>query len=220
MKRNSNQGLYFSLLLIILYTILKINQVILYNLTEFKKIKFFVENYHNMFYNNTEKITMGEFVVSPILLLTADSSGTFTATVVIAGIVIVVGMLLLLILIFNLFGKFVPVLERMSNAVNAKMSAWKTGIKAKRAAKKAAKKGDSPVIAEPAPVLSTPPIPATPAPAPIVEQGISDEVVAAIAAAVAATEGSGAVVRSIKKKNVCGRNPWSAAATADNTRPF
>lgn len=216
MKRNSNQGLYFSLLLIILYTILKINQVILYNLTEFKKIKFFVENYHNMFYNNTEKITMGEFVVSPILLLTADSSGTFTATVVIAGIVIVVGMLLLLILIFNLFGKFVPVLERMSNAVNAKMSAWKSGIKAKRAAKK----GESPEIAEPAPVLSTPPIPATPAPAPIVEQGISDEVVAAIAAAVAATEGSGAVVRSIKKKNVGGRNPWSAAATADNTRPF
>lgn len=173
-----------------------------------------------MFYNNTEKIIMGEFVVSPILLLTADSSGTFTATVVIAGIVIVVGMLLLLILIFNLFGKFVPVLERMSNAVNAKMSAWKTGIKAKRAAKKAAKKGESPEIAEPAPVLSTPPIPATPAPAPIVEQGISDEVVAAIAAAVAATEGSGAVVRSIKKKNVGGRNPWSAAATADNTRPF
>lgn len=173
-----------------------------------------------MFYNSTDKITMGEFVVSPILLLTADRSTTFTATVVIAGIVIVVGMLLLLILIFNLFGKFVPVLERVSNAVNAKMAAWWAGVKAKRAAKKAAKKGENTDQTEPEPILSTPPMPAKPVPAPIVEQGISDEVVAAIAAAVAATEGSGAVVRSIKKKNVGGRNPWSAAATADNTRPF
>lgn len=172
-----------------------------------------------MFYNNTEKITMGEFVVSPILMLTADSSGTFTATVVIAGISIVVGMLLLLILIFNLFGKFVPVLERVSNAINAKMAAWWAGVKEKRAAKKAAKKGETSESTEPVvPVLSTPSVPVKPAP--VVEQGISDEVVAAIAAAVAATEGSGAVVRSIKKKNVGGRNPWSAAATADNTRPF
>ena len=59
-----------------------------------------------------------------------------------------------------------------------------------------------------------------PAPAPAVEPGISNEVVAAIAAAVVATEGPGTVVRSIKKKNVSGRNPWAAAATADNTRPF
>lgn len=189
-------------------------------MTELKKIKISVENYHNMIYNNTVKFIMGEFVVSPILMLTADNSTTFTATVVIAGIVIVVGMLLLLILIFNLFGKFVPVLERVSNSVNAKMSAWRAEVKEKRVSKKAAKKGESTESAEPAPVLSTPPIPAKPAPAPVVEQGISDEVVAAIAAAVAATQGSGAVVRSIKKKNVGGRNPWSAAATADNTRPF
>lgn len=173
-----------------------------------------------MFYNNTENFIMGEFVVSPILMLTADTSGTFTATLVIAGIVIVVGMLLLLILIFNLFGKFVPVLERVTNAVNAKMAAWWAGVKANRAAKKAEKNGERIETAEPAPSLSAPQVSVKSAPAPVVEQGISDEVVAAIAAAVAATEGAGAVVRSIKKKNVGGRNPWSAAATADNTRPF
>ncbi|MDE6767577.1 MAG: hypothetical protein K2J35_05235 [Eubacterium sp.] len=158
--------------------------------------------------------------MSPILLLTADNGPTFTATVVIAGISIVVGMLLLLILIFNLFGKFVPVLERVTNAVNAKTAAWWAGVKAKCAAKKTAKKDESAQITEQKPVLNTPQMPVNSVPAPVVEQGISNEVVAAIAAAVAATEGSGAVVRSIKKKNIGGRNPWSAAATADNTRPF
>lgn len=59
-----------------------------------------------------------------------------------------------------------------------------------------------------------------PAPLPVVEQGISGEVVAAITAAIVASEGTGVVVRSIKKKNVAGRNPWAQAANIDNTRPF
>lgn len=205
-------------MLIILYTILKINQAILYNLTEFKKITKSVEIKYNMIYNITIKIIMGEFVVSPILMLTADTSAVFTSTVVIAGISIVVGVLLLLILIFNVFGKLVPIIERKSRAAEERAAARKAARKARRAAKKAAKKGETVEESSPATELSAP-IP-MPAPAPIVEQGISGEVVAAIAAAVAATEGSGAVVRSIKKKKVSGRNPWSAAATADNTRPF
>lgn len=205
-------------MLIILYTILKINQAILYNLTEFKKITKSVEIKYNMIYNITNKIIMGEFVVSPILMLTADTSAVFTSTVVIAGISIVVGVLLLLILIFNVFGKLVPIIERKSRAAEERAAARKAARKARRAAKKAAKKGETVEESSPATEVSAP-IP-MPAPAPIVEQGISGEVVAAIAAAVAATEGSGAVVRSIKKKKVSGRNPWSAAATADNTRPF
>lgn len=205
-------------MLIILYTILKINQAILYNLTEFKKITKSVEIKYNMIYNITIKIIMGEFVVSPILMLTADTSAVFTSTVVIAGISIVVGVLLLLILIFNVFGKLVPIIERKSRAAEERAAARKAARKARRAAKKAAKKGETVENSSPATEVSAP-IP-MPAPAPIVEQGISGEVVAAIAAAVAATEGSGAVVRSIKKKKVSGRNPWSAAATADNTRPF
>lgn len=171
-----------------------------------------------MIYNITIKIIMGEFVVSPILMLTADTSAVFTSTVVIAGISIVVGVLLLLIFIFNVFGKLVPIIERKSRAAEERAAARKAARKARRAAKKAAKKGETVEKSSPAAEVSAP-IPMS-APAPIVEQGISGEVVAAIAAAVAATEGSGAVVRSIKKKKVSGRNPWSAAATADNTRPF
>lgn len=207
-------------MLIILYTILKINQAILYNLTEFKKITKSVEIKYNMIYNITNKIIMGEFVVSPILMLTADTSAVFTSTVVIAGISIVVGVLLLLIFIFNVFGKIVPIIERKSKAAEERAAARKAARKARRAAKKAAKKGETVEESSPAAEVSAPiPMP-MPAPAPIVEPDISGEVVAAIAAAVAATEGSGAVVRSIKKKKVSGRNPWSAAATADNTRPF
>ena len=59
--------------------------------------------------------------------------------------------------------------------------------------------------------------------APQVEAGISGEVVAAIAAAIAVSEGEGAVVKSIRKVNVVnvkGRNPWANAAVYDNTRPF
>lgn len=205
-------------MLIILYTILKINQAILYNLTEFKKITKSVEIKRIMIYNSNDKIIMGEFVVSPILMLTADTSAVFTSTVVIAGISIVVGVLLLLILIFNVFGKLVPIIERKSRAAEERAAARKAARKARRAAKKAAKKGEIVEESSPAAEVSAP-IP-MPAPAPIVEQGISGEVVAAIAAAVSATEGSGAVVRSIKKKKISGRNPWSAAATADNTRPF
>ena len=139
-------------------------------------------------------------MVSPILMLTADTSITFTATVVIAGITIVLGVLLLLILVFYLFGFIVQKLEAISKA---------------RAQKKASKaQADAPTpVQAPAPIKPS-------APAPKVEQGISGEVVAAIAAAVVASEGPQAVIRSIKKKNVGGRNPWAQAANIDNTKPF
>ena len=74
-----------------------------------KKISKFVEIYNLMFYNSINVFIMGEFVVSPISMsLTADTSAMFTATLVISGITIVVGVLLLLIFVFNLFGKIVP----------------------------------------------------------------------------------------------------------------
>ena len=177
-----------------------------------------------MFYNSINVFIMGEFVVSPILMLAADRSAMFTATVVIAGISIVVGVLLLLIFIFYLFGKIVPVIEKKSKASEEKKAKRKAARAAKKAAKKAARSGGNiteteTVSAPAAPPVQKSPVPA-PASAPVVQSGISGEVVAAITAAVVATEGSGAVIRSIKKKNVGGRNPWSAAATFDNTRPF
>lgn len=138
-------------------------------------------------------------------MMTADTSPVFTATVVIAGVTIVVGVLLLLILIFYLFGMIV------SKAEN-------------RAKEQAAKKVNKNTANTQGAASVTPvPVPAAPSvarPAMEIEDGINGEVVAAIAAAVAMSEGPNAVVRSIKKKNVSGRNPWAAAAVADNTRPF
>lgn len=148
-----------------------------------------------MFYNNTNHFKMGGFVVSPISLVVPSTSVAFTATVVIAGISIVVAVLVLLIFVFYLFGKIVSTAE------------------AKAKNKKSTQNN------EPVQEIKPNAIPA-PMPIPDVEDGISGEVVAAIAAAVAVSEGSGAVVRSIKKKNVSGRNPWSSAATYENTRPF
>ncbi len=60
-----------------------------------------------------------------------------------------------------------------------------------------------------------------PSAAPAEGQGISGEIIAAITAAIAAEEGnSNFVIRSVKRKNVSGRNPWAMAAIAENTRPF
>ncbi len=142
--------------------------------------------------------------LSSILLaatgITPDRSATFTSTVVIAGIVIVLGILVLLIFVFKAFGAIVHGAESRSK-------------------KKKLKAMESQVT-----VASAPSAPAAKAaPAPVVESGIPGEVVAVIAAAVAASEGPGAVVQSVRRvrPNPVGvRNPWAAAAVAENTRPF
>lgn len=141
--------------------------------------------------------------MSPILLV-ADRSAMFTTTVVVAGVSIVLGVLLLLILVFQLFGF----------------------IMSRLAGKK--KKTTAPT---PAPVRTDAPVPAlrnsaASSSAPVASQGISNEVVAAITAAVVQMDGDGAVVKSIKpvrkieRKDVRSRNPWAMAAISDNTRPF
>ena len=126
--------------------------------------------------------------LSSILLaatgIEADRSATFTSTVVIAGIVIVLGILVLLIFVFKAFGAIVHGAET-------------------RGKKKKLKAMESQVT-----VASAPSAPA---------------VMAVIAAAVAASEGPGAVVQSVRRvrPNPVGvRNPWAAAAVAENTRPF
>lgn len=172
-----------------------------------------------MFYNTINVFNMGEYVVSPILMLIPDRSVTFTATVVIAGISIVVGVLLLLILVFQIFGVVAPKIEAMATK-RERNKAIKKAEKEEK--KKAENKQESQSEEAVKPASSSPssaPAP-SPKPTPVVEPGISNEVVAAIAAAVVACEGPGAVVRTIKKKNVGGRNPWAQAANIDNTRPF
>ena len=70
--------------------------------------------------------------------------------------------------------------------------------------------------------------PVVQAPAPVapkaeldVQQGINEEIVAAISAAVYSMEGADSKIVSIRRKNpVTGRNPWAQAAVIDNTKPF
>ena len=179
-------------------------------MTEIINLQNFVEISFNMIYNITNKFIMGEFVVSPISMIIADKSATFTATLVISGIVVVLGILILLIFVMFLFGVIVPKFDKKS-----KQRAER------KASKKAAKvsdknNGGNEMVKQTNPVQIIP----APAPAPVVEAGVSGEVVAAIAAAVTAYEGTGVVIRSIKRKNVGSRNPWAQAAIADNTRPF
>lgn len=157
--------------------------------------------------------------MSPILMLVADRSVLFTTTVVVSGILIVVGVLFLLIGVFQLFGIIVPKINQKSIEMEKRQAERKARRAAKKAAKRAEKNGEAEVTAvsgeNPVTVSSQPA-----APQPVVEQGISGEVVAAITAAIVASEGTGVTVRSIKKKKVSGRNPWAQAANIDNTRPF
>lgn len=129
------------------------------------------------------------------------------ATVVIAGVGIVLGVLIVLIGVFGGFGSAVSNIEKAVKNRKAKKAE-------KKAEENAAEASDRAVPAQ-AVVASAV------KPAPVVEQGISGEVVAAITAAVAASEGGGSfVIRSVKRKDVGSRNPWARAAVNDNTRSF
>ena len=135
-------------------------------------------------------------------VIIADRSVTFTVTVIVAGIGIVLCTLLVLIGVFYAFGAVVS-----KSQANAK--------------KKEAKKMQSDMEAALLKASESVPAPA-PASAPVIEEGISGEVVAAISAAVYAMEGGSAVIRSVSRKAspVSIRNPWAQAAVVDNTRPF
>ncbi len=123
------------------------------------------------------------------------------ATVVIAGVVIVLGVLFVLIGLFYAFGAIVS--------------------KSEQAAKKRHDKNGKKDEKSQAPVVTPAPSNVAPAAEPVVEQGISGEVVAAITAAIVQSEeGKPFKIRSIKKKSVSGRNPWANAAVYDNTRSF
>lgn len=130
-----------------------------------------------------------------LMTIVADTSPQFTTTLVVAGMGTVFAVLIILIVIFNLYGKLVSKLESTS---------------------KEHKKPKMEKNPAPAPM----PKPAQAAPAPVVDRSISPEIVAAITAAIVASEGAGVTIRSIRKVNVGSRNPWAAAAIADNTRPF
>ena len=137
------------------------------------------------------------------------------ATVVIAGIGIVLGVLFVLIGVFNGFGTLVSKLEGFAKKMKEKREA-------RKAKKETAKPVENTAVLQkaPAPAVKAAPV-FSPSPSPVVEQGISGEVVAAITAAITASEGSDQfVIRSVKRKDVGSRNPWARAAVNDNTRAF
>lgn len=129
-----------------------------------------------------------------------DRSLGFTATVIIAGLGIVLGTLAVLIVVFYAFGAIMNASQKAKNKKNEKV----------------VEEAKKPVI--PAPAI---PVPVAP---PVAEDGVSGEIVAAISAAIYEMEGAGAVVTSItpirKQNPITSRNPWANAAVVDNTKPF
>lgn len=130
-----------------------------------------------------------------------DRSTGFTVTVIVAGLGIVLATLAVLILVFKVFGNIVS----------------KSQNKAKEKAKKEQLEQMQNAAANPAPVSKKPA-------SQLEQSGISGEVIAAISAAIYATEGEGAVIRCVtpikKQSPVSVRNPWANAAIIENTRPF
>ncbi len=150
---------------------------------------------------------MSQFVLDTTIV--PDTSVAFTATLIIAGISVVLGILALLIAVVKIYGIIVSKTQ---------------GDAMKKSKKKAAKAAASPQMNI---IPTPPPAPDTAAPAPAAN-GVSGEIVAAISAAVYMMEGEGAVVTSIapaaKRAQLPNpikvRNPWAFAAVTENTRPF
>lgn len=118
--------------------------------------------------------------------------------ILITGFVVVFAVLILLILLITVYGKIVSSAEK---AVADRKANKETALKAEE------------VTEEPVQAV-------TPVPLAVPANGITDEVIAVIAAAVDAMYGEGAVkVKSIKKVPQS-RPVWSTAGIMDNTRPF
>lgn len=127
---------------------------------------------------------------------------SFTLTVVIAGLGIVLSTLAVLIVVFYAFGAIVSKTQKKANSKKSDDIQISVKKAATPVAKNTVKKD---------------------------EQGLNGEVVAAISAAVYVMEGENAQITSItpvapvvkRKQNPIGiRNPWAQAAVVDNTRSF
>lgn len=127
--------------------------------------------------------------------LSLAEKGIASAKVVLTGFVVVFAVLILLIFIIKIYGGIVT-------------KAQQTGKKKKK-------------LVEEQTAVSVPARPVASASAPAVQDGVSEEVVAVISAAVATMYGSPekARIKSIKKSGG-GRSAWANAGLLDNTRPF
>lgn len=121
--------------------------------------------------------------------------GSYVFIVVVTGLVVVFLGLVLLILFVWLMGKIFGQINKVKD--NKKKAA------AAPASEKTEVKAAAPA-------------------APVVEDGISDEVVAVITAAVAAVMGTGCTVKSVKKAaaKTSRRTAWGAQGISESTRAF
>lgn len=132
--------------------------------------------------------------------MSLSEKGIASAKVILTGFVVVFSVLLLLILIIKLYSTIVQ-------------KAQQSGKKKKEKVKV---KEDTPSVSAPAAAPVT-----VASPTPSVQDGVTDEVIAVISAAVATMYGSSgkARIKSIKKSEG-GRSAWANAGILDNTRPF
>ena len=147
------------------------------------------------FLNTAAQIVAAKSTISPDQ---KDLGAGTVASVVITGIVVVFIGLVLLILLVSIYGKIFDV-------INSR--AARKAEEAKKAAE-AAK-----AVAKPEPIKAV---------APFVEDGIEEETVAVIMAAISAmssAEGKKLVLKSVKTAKPQ-RPAWSTAGIIDNTRPF
>lgn len=147
------------------------------------------------FLNTAAQMVAAKSTISPDQ---KDLGAGTVASVVITGIVVVFIGLVLLILLVSIYGKIFDV-------INSR--AARKAEEAKKAAE-AAK-----AVAKPEPIKPV---------APVVEDGIEEETVAVIMAAISAmssAEGKKLVLKSVKTAKPQ-RPAWSTAGIIDNTRPF
>ncbi|WP_294449806.1 OadG family transporter subunit [uncultured Ruminococcus sp.] len=147
------------------------------------------------FLNTAAQIAAAKSTISPDQ---KDLGAGTVASVVITGIVVVFIGLVLLILLVSIYGKIFDVIN---NRAARKAEEAKKAAEAEKAA------------AKPEPVKVA---------APVVEDGIEEETVAVIMAAISAmssAEGKKLVLKSVKTAKPQ-RPAWSTAGIIDNTRPF
>lgn len=139
---------------------------------------------------------MCDFIKPVLLSNTPDTTVSYVASVVITGLAVVFLALLLLIVFFSLLGKIF-------------------GEKKKKPEKKV--EAVQPTVATTNVEATTPQV------APIIEDGVEDEVVVAITAAIAAMSqqtGKKMKLVGIKSSPRAARPAWAQAGLVDNTRPF
>ena len=147
------------------------------------------------FLNTAAQMVAAKSTISPDQ---KDLGAGTVASVVITGLVVVFIGLVLLILLVSIYGKIFDVIN---NRAARKAEEAKKAAEAAKAATK------------PEPVKVA---------APVVEDGIEEETVAVIMAAISAmssAEGKKLVLKSVKTAKPQ-RPAWSTAGIIDNTRPF